>query len=87
MRRERRSSIDDGRGSVRDGDSGAPNLLLRYTGMAARFLAAIGILAFLGLKADRFLGLRFPVSVWLLPFAGIVGLVVKAVVDTEKKSK
>lgn len=55
--------------------------------MAARFLAVIGLLAFLGLKADRFLEWRFPILVWLLPLAGIVGLVVKAVVDTDKKSK
>lgn len=53
--------------------------------MAARFLAVIGFSAYLGLQGDRKLGLRFPVLVWVLPFAAIVGLVVKAVVDTGKR--
>lgn len=55
--------------------------------MAASFLAVIGLLAYAGLKADRLLSLRFPILVWLLPLAGIIGLVMKAAVDTDKKSK
>lgn len=55
--------------------------------MAAKFVAVIGLLAFLGLRADRLLSTRFPVLVWALPLAGIVGLVVKAVVDTDKRRK
>lgn len=55
--------------------------------MAARYLAVIGVLAFLGLKADAFFQTRFPILVWLLPLTGIVGLMVRAVVDTEKKRK
>lgn len=62
-------------------------ILLQYTGMAAKFVAVIGLLAFLGLRADRLLSTRFPVLVWALPLAGIVGLVVKAVVDTDKRRK
>jgi hypothetical protein len=60
-------------------------LLLQYTGMAARFLAVIGILAYLGLRGDSLIDVGFPVLVWVLPLTGIVGLVVKAVVDTGKK--
>jgi hypothetical protein len=54
--------------------------------MAVRFLAVIGILAYLGLKGDSLLDVGFPVLVWALPLSGIVGLVVKAVVDTGKKT-
>jgi hypothetical protein len=53
--------------------------------MAARFLAVIGILAYLGLRGDSLIDVGFPVLVWVLPLTGIVGLVVKAVVDTGKK--
>jgi hypothetical protein len=55
--------------------------------MAARFLAVIGLLVYLGLKADSLIGTRFPIFVWMLPLLGILGLVVKAVVDTDKRRK
>jgi hypothetical protein len=71
----------------RSAGTSSQKLLLQYTGMAAKFLAVIGLLAYLGLRADRMVGIPFPILVWLLPLAGIVGLVVKAIVDTDKKRK
>ena len=60
------------------------NLLLRYSGMAAQFLVAIGLMVFAGLKVDNYLGVSFPVFVWLLPLLVIAGLMIKALRDTSK---
>lgn len=60
------------------------NLLLYYSGMAAQFLVVIGLMVFAGLKVDNYLGVSFPVFVWLLPLMVITGLILKAVRDTSK---
>jgi hypothetical protein len=60
------------------------NLLLRYSGLAAQFLVAIGLMVFAGLKVDNYLGVSFPVFVWLLPLLVIAGLIIKALRDTSK---
>ncbi len=60
------------------------NLLLYYSGMAAQFLVVIGLMVFAGLKLDNYLGVSFPVFVWLLPLMIIAGLIFKAVRDTSK---
>jgi hypothetical protein len=60
------------------------NLLLFYSGMAAQFLVVIGLMVFAGLKVDNYLGVSFPVFVWLLPLVIIAGLIFKAVRDTSK---
>ena len=60
------------------------NILLYYSGMAAQFLVVIGIMVFAGLKVDNYMGVSFPVFVWLLPLIIIAGLIIKAVRDTSK---
>jgi hypothetical protein len=67
-------------------DVGKPrkNLLIYYSGMAAQFLVAIGIMVFAGLRLDNYMGVSFPVFVWLLPLIIIAGLILKAVRDTSK---
>lgn len=61
------------------------NLLLYYSGMAFQFLAVIGLMVFIGLKADHYLGVSFPIFIWLLPLLIIAGLIFKAVRDTSNK--
>jgi hypothetical protein len=61
------------------------NLLLYYSGMAFQFLAVIGVMVFIGLKADQYLDVSFPIFIWLLPLLIIAGLIVKAVRDTSNK--
>jgi len=65
-------------------DKPVKNLLLYYSGMAAQFLVAIGLMVFAGLKVDNYLGVSFPVFVWLLPLMVITGLIIKALRDTSK---
>lgn len=61
------------------------NLLLYYSGMAAQFLVVIGLMVFIGLKADQYLDVIFPIFIWLLPLLTIAGLIIKAVRDTSNK--
>lgn len=61
------------------------NLLLYYSGMAFQFLAVIGLMVFIGLKADQYLDVSFPIFIWLLPLVIIAGLIFKAVRDTSNK--
>jgi hypothetical protein len=60
--------------------------MVRYAGLASRYLAILALTLWLGLKADKWLGWRFPVFVWGLPMAALIGLIVKAIVDTSDKS-
>jgi hypothetical protein len=61
------------------------NLLLYYSGMAFQFLAVIGLTVFIGLKADQYLEVSFPIFIWSLPLLIIAGLIIKAVRDTSNK--
>ena len=61
------------------------NLLLRYAGMGVQMLAGLGIAAFAGIEADRWINLRFALFVWLLPLVVLIAILIKAVRDTSKK--
>lgn len=59
--------------------------LLRYAGLAMQFLVSIGLGVFIGLKADGWLHLSFPLLVWLLPLLIIAGLLYNILKETSKK--
>lgn len=61
------------------------NLLMYYSGMAAQFLVVIGLMVFIGLKADEYLKVSFPIFVWVLPLLIIAGLIFKVIRDTSNK--
>lgn len=58
---------------------------MQYAGMGAQFLVSIGVGIFMGAKADEWLGLAFPLLVWILPLAIIIGLIIKIIKDTSSK--
>lgn len=60
--------------------------MLRYAGLASRYLAILALTLWMGLRADTWLDWRFPLFVWVLPMAAVIGLIVKAVIDTSDKS-
>ena len=66
------------------GDSKGSRLILEYSGLAAKYLVVLGISVWAGLKLDLMIAVRFPLLVWLLPLLCIIGLIVKAVLDTSK---
>jgi hypothetical protein len=59
--------------------------LLRYAGLGGQILVAIGLAVFVGLKADGWLHISFPLLVWLLPLLVVSAMIYKLIKDTSKK--
>jgi len=59
--------------------------LLRYAGLATQMMVGLGIAVFIGLKADAWLGLSFPLLIWLLPLLALVAIFYKIIKDTGRK--
>jgi len=59
--------------------------LAQYAGLGAQLLAAIGLFLYLGIKADAWLGINFPLLSWLLPLLVIIGMIIKLLKETGKK--
>lgn len=59
--------------------------LLKYAGLATQFLATLGVALFLGLKADRKLGWKFPALTLLLPILALIGLLYRIYADSSRK--
>ena len=62
------------------------NDLLRYAGLGGQILVAIGLAVFVGLKADGWLHISFPLLVWLLPLLVVSMMIYKLIKDTSKKN-
>lgn len=50
-----------------------------------QLFTAIGVAVFIGYKGDGWLGISFPLLVWLLPVIVIAGIVIKIFRDTASK--
>ncbi|HEV2482106.1 MAG TPA: AtpZ/AtpI family protein [Puia sp.] len=65
------------------GSSGDPNdrrrELLRYAGLSSEVVASVGVSVFLGMKADKWLKLSFPILSLALPLLVIVVLLVSLI--------
>ena len=60
--------------------------ILRYAGLSTEVVASMGISLFIGIKADKWLRLSFPVFAWALPLLVIVVLIVKLIKESSKRS-
>ena len=58
---------------------------MKYAGMGSFIMVALALGVFLGLKADQFLKLSFPLLIWLLPLLILVAIFYKVFKDTSKK--
>ena len=61
------------------------NLLWKYAGLATQFLVGIGIAVYGGLQLDKWLKLKMPLAVWVLPLLLIIVVIYKIVKDTAKR--
>ena len=61
------------------------NSLLRYAGLGFQFLVAIGLSVWGGLQLDRWLKLKTPLAVWILPLLIIFVVIFKIIKDTSQK--
>jgi len=59
---------------------------MRYAGLATQMLAGLGIAVFIGLKADKWLGLSFPVLSWLLPLLVLGAIIYQIIKATGPKN-
>jgi len=59
---------------------------MRYAGLATQMLVSLGIAVFIGLKADKWLGLSFPVLSWLLPLLVLVAIIYQIIKATGPKN-
>ncbi len=59
--------------------------LLQYASLGTQFLAGIGIAVFAGLKADRWINIKIPLLVWILPLLVIVGFTIKLMKQTTNR--
>jgi len=59
--------------------------LLKYAGLATQFLATLGVALFLGFKADRKLGWKFPVLTITLPLAALIASFYRIYTDSSRK--
>lgn len=53
--------------------------LIRYAGISSEVVASVGISVFLGMRADKWLKVAFPIFSWALPLLVIVVLLVQLV--------
>ena len=59
---------------------------MRYAGLATQMFAGLGIAVLIGLKADKWLKLSFPLLLWLLPLLVLAGIMYKIIKDTGRKN-
>jgi hypothetical protein len=58
---------------------------MKYMGLGAQFFVSIGIMLALGWKLDQWAALKTPVFIWVLPLLIIVYMLVKLIIETNKK--
>jgi hypothetical protein len=79
---------NDGAGSGRSGGDGSDRRreLMRYAGLSSELAASIGIAVFIGVKADKWLKVSFPILSWCLPLLVIVVLIIKLIKEGSGKN-
>jgi hypothetical protein len=60
--------------------------LLRYAGLSSEVAASIAVAVILGIKADKWLKVSFPILSWCLPLLVIVVLIIKLIKDSSGKN-
>ena len=60
-------------------------LLYKYMGLATQLLVGLGLAVFVGLKTDKWLNLKTPLLVWILPLLVLVAMIWQVIKETSKK--
>lgn len=60
--------------------------LMRYAGLSSQVAASVGIAVFIGIKADKWLKVSFPIVSWGLPLLVIVVLIIKLIKASSRKN-
>jgi hypothetical protein len=79
----RRAENNPAIGKPKDnGATGSRRELLRYAGLSSEVFVSVGLSIFIGIKADKWTAVSFPIFSWALPLLVIVVLIVKLVKET-----
>jgi hypothetical protein len=62
------------------------SLLWKYAGFASQLAVALTLAVFIGIKTDKWIGLKNPLLVWILPLLIIGALIYKVIKDTTPKN-
>jgi hypothetical protein len=60
--------------------------LMRYAGLSSEVAASIGIAVLLGVKADKWLKVSFPILSWCLPLLVILVLIINLIKEGSRKN-
>jgi hypothetical protein len=60
---------------------------MKYLGLASQFFLGIGLALALGWKLDAVLAFTSPVLTWILPLLLIVSMLIKLIIETNRKKK
>jgi carbon starvation protein CstA len=60
-------------------------LLWRYAGLATQLMVGLGLFVYAGIKLDKWLKLRMPLAVWILPLLFITSVIIRTIIETGKK--
>jgi len=87
-----RDNATNNKGDGADGDRTGGNSadrrreLMRYAGLSSEVAASIGIAVLLGVKADKWLKVSFPILSWCLPLLVIVVLIINLIKEGSGKN-
>jgi hypothetical protein len=62
-----------------DGGAGGRRQLMRYAGLSGQVAASVGIAVWLGVKADKWLKVNFPIFSWVVPLLVIIYVLVQLI--------
>jgi len=80
MERSPQPDKGDGEGPGSGGDANARRReLVRWAGLSTEVVASVGVSVYLGVKADKWLKLSFPILSWALPLLVIVVLLISLI--------
>ena len=76
---------DPGNTGGPDKDRSNRRELIRYAGLSSEVMASVGIAVFLGIKADKWLKLSFPIFSMSLPLLVVTALIIRLVKESSRK--
>jgi hypothetical protein len=78
MPKSQPANQDDSK-NVTDGGSAGRRQLMRYAGLTGQFAVSVGVAVWLGVKADKWLKVSFPIFTWVVPLLVIVLLLMQII--------
>jgi hypothetical protein len=62
------------------------NLLWKYASLGSQLIIGIGLSLYAGMKLDEWLNLKMPITIWLFPLLFITAVIIKLIIETNKKN-